>query len=254
MRYYYLAASLPPLVLGKKPEISFEDFEESLRINLTKKDLKKCAVVRRWIDICNIQALLNGGFLEFNGNLNEKQLEEALLIRNILPRYVFDYLDERGERQVQLKDFPMLLAAFFDEEISKAEGFLRDYLIFEKELRFVLLALRSKSLKRDFTKELQFEDPHDPFVGMILAQKDSPEYEPPPQYAGLKQIWDSKKGDPLELAKAFNEYRLKKVDEMSEGALFSIDVILAYLVKLLLVEQWNRLDERQGGAIFNKLR
>ncbi len=45
-----------------------------------------------------------------------------------------------------------------------------------------------KTIERDMAKELQFEDPTDPLVAQILAQKDSGSYEPPPDYADLKEM------------------------------------------------------------------
>jgi len=254
MRYFYFATSLPPLKLGKKPEISFKDFEEELKTNLTKQDLEKCKVIRLWFDLGNILAHLKKERIEVYGNLTEKQIEEALSIHNILPQYVFDFFDAREDLDLQIRDFPALFVAFFQNEIPKATGFLKDFLIFEKEIRLVLLALRAKRGKRDFAKELQFEDVHDPFIANILAQKDQPDYEPPPEFADLKRIWENKRNDPLELSEAVIEYRLKKMEEMTELALFSIDVILAYLVKLILVEQWNNLDEKQGKAVVDLFR
>jgi hypothetical protein len=84
--YFFLAASLPPLVLGQKPDITFDELMNRFEINLTPEDLEKSKVMRRFIDLHNIRSLLLEEPIDPRGNLNEKALDEALLIKNILPQ------------------------------------------------------------------------------------------------------------------------------------------------------------------------
>ncbi len=78
----------------KSPEITFEELIARLEINLSKEDLEKTNVLRRFVDINNIRALLMEEAIDPRGNLNEKELDEALLVHAVLPDYVFDFLDQ----------------------------------------------------------------------------------------------------------------------------------------------------------------
>ncbi|HKY99925.1 MAG TPA: DUF2764 family protein [Rhabdochlamydiaceae bacterium] len=250
-KYYFLTISLPPLSIMEKPEITFEELSFRLEVNLTKPDLHKTQVLRGFVDICNIRALWQEERVDLRGNLNEKELDEALLINNIFPDYVFDFINQFEKISDRIRNFSGLLASFFKEEILQQKGFLRNYLSFERDWRLVLVGLRAKQLGRDVVKELQFEDFSDPLVAHILAQKDSDRYEPPAEYAELKEILDSCAYDPWEEHKAVVRWRFLKIADMAEGKFFSIDKVLAYMAQLMLVEYWHELDEGKGRMILD---
>jgi len=249
--YYFIVPSLPPLSIDRKPEIGFEEFNTRLKISLSKKDLEKTKVLRRFVDICNIRALMMEETVDPRGNLNEKELDEALLVHTALPDYVFEFLDRFEKVADKVRNFSGLLALFFNAEIPNHKGFLRTYLTFERECRLVLLGLRAKQLRRDVAKELQFEDVTDPLVAQILAQKDSDSYDPPAEYADLKELIVSCRGDPWLENKAFAGYRFKKIGEIAEGKLFSIDQILCYMAQLMIIESLIELDAERGHMILD---
>ncbi len=249
--YYFVVPSLPPLAIGDRPEITFEEFKTRMEVSLSKADLEKTKVLRRFVDICNIRALLMEETVDPRGNLNEKELDEALLGHFSLPDYVFEFLDQFEKVADKIRNFSGLLAAFFNAEIPRQKGFLRSYLIFERECRLVLLALRAKQLGRDVARELQFEEPTDPFVAQILAQKDSGSYDPPAEYVDLKELIASCYADPWLENKAFAAYRFKKIGEMAEGKLFSIDQILCYMAQLMIIKNLIELDAERGNMILD---
>lgn len=114
-----------------------------------------------------------------------------------------------------------------------------------------MVGLRAKQIGRDVTRELQFEDFADPLVAQILAQKDADRYEPPMEYTELSELVTATYHDAWEEHKAFAEYRFRKIEEMAEGAQFSIDQILSYMARLMIIEQWNELDEEKGQMILD---
>ena len=249
--YYYLATTLPPLEFPIVPDISFELLKESLSLNLSEKDLKKVEVLRLFVDINNIRPLLLEEEIDSRGNLSEKDLDEALLVQDFLPEFVFDFLDKYDTLPEKLKHFSELLSNFFAEEIQKQKGFLKEYLTFEREWRLVILALRAKITNRDVVKDLQFEDFNDPIVSQILAQKDAEQYDPPVEYKELKEKFLACGTDPWQQNKMLSEYRFSRIEEMVDKGQFSIEAILAYLAQLMIVEYWNELDEERGKVILD---
>ena len=222
-RYYFIPLSLPPLTLGVKPEISFKEFRAILALNLTERDLKKVDALLEPIDLYNVKALWMGLPLDDRGTISARELEEALLVKDSLPPYLIDFLERYETASERLHNVSALSAAFFQQEW---EGFLAQYFQFEKEIRLVLTALRAKQARRDLVRELQFEDPFDPLVAEILAQKDAGEYTPPREYEDLKTLFVDNSREPAKLAFALLSYRFHHIEEMGEGEQFTIDQIL----------------------------
>ena len=73
----------------------------------------------------------------------------------------------------------------------------------------------------------------------------------PEEYKELKELIASCYGDPWLENRVFAEYRFKKIDEMSEDKLFTIDQVLAYMAKLLIIEYLLELDEERGKLILD---
>lgn len=253
MNYYYLAAALPEIRIGSPLDISFEDLEILMRENLNSRDWEKVRTARRFYDIENIRALWRHEPFNKYGNDYSVPLEEQLITLIGLPEYIIDFVSRYDNVESRLRHFLELIANYFRAEIEKAESFLRQYLIFEREWRLVFAAFRAKKLGRDITSELQFESPYDDLVMQIIAQKDSKTYTPPYSHSELKPIFDSYQDQPLELHKALCEYRFAKVEELLGVDLFSIDRVLGYMVQLIIAEQWQELDKEKGIEVVDTI-
>ncbi|MCB1118838.1 MAG: DUF2764 family protein [Chlamydiia bacterium] len=239
---YYLPVALPDLHLFEKPEMRFQEVIELFEEHLGKT--ADVAQVRLLEDLENIRKLWRGEPLSPYGNLDHNQLEEALSLRINLPQYVFDFLDHYDQEQERLGNFPELIATYFQE--TSAEGFLNDYLNFERSIRLVLTGFRAKNMGRDVMHELRFEDPDDAFVQQILAQKDAKVYEPPMGFEALKDIFERSLEEPLKLHQDLIKFRFYRLEEMYGLQFFSRGRLLCYLIQLMLVEKWMALDKREG--------
>lgn len=251
--YYYIATALPELKLGVAPEITFPYFVYLLQENLSSGDFEQARAIRRYFDIENIRAFWRKEAIDPRGNLDVNSLEEALVTGTGLPSYVYDFMDKHDSLQDRLRHFPFLIVTYFNEEISKAKGFLKKYLQFERDLRLVLVGLRAKKLHRDLLVELQYEDPEDNMVAQLLSQKDAKSYDPPEDYEAVKALFEEFSDDPASLNKALYEYRIQTIDQMIGLQVFTLDYILAYLVKLIYMEKWLEQDRDKGIQIIKKI-
>lgn len=251
--YYFLATALPELQIGYPPDITFAMLMFAFKVNLTPEDYAKSLTMRRYYDIQNIRAFWRNEELDYHGCLDEVELEEALLTRIGLPEYVYEFMDKYDNKAERLKYFHALLVAYYVHETAKADGFLKEYLTFEREWRLVLTGFRAKKLGRDLAEELQFEDPYDDIVAQILAQKDAKAYEPPSRYEDLKALFEEHGSDPLQLYQALCEYQFEKIAAMCGIEMFSIGKILAYLAQLILVEKWMELDKKKGMEVVDAI-
>jgi|SRR5882724_10984424 len=121
--YYFVVPSLPPLSMQERPGITFEEFMARLEVSLAKSDFEKTKVLRRFVDIGNIRALLMEEPVDPRGNLNEKELDEALLVHASLPDYVFEFLDQFEKVADKIKNFAGLPALYFNSESRSTRGF-----------------------------------------------------------------------------------------------------------------------------------
>lgn len=252
-RYYFFGSLLPPLELGKKPDLPFHEFLSIAKDELSKEDLDQLAVVRRFMDIQNLRAFWQEKFLDVHGNFNALGLEEALLVEEGLPYYVFEFLRDYPSLEQRLEHFPELVSKFFIEEIEEATGYLKHYLIFERELRLVLVGFRAKLSNRDVAFELRYEDPSDVLVAQIIAQKDSEQYEPPAGYEALKEVFQTFAEDPLALYEAVSRFRMEKLNSLMDYDVFAIDHILCYMAQLIVVENWLKLNAQGGQEILDAI-
>lgn len=249
-RYYFVATALPPLQFGAVPEITFKELYDYAAMNLTEHDLAQFRILLQPIDLYNIKALWLGMPLDDKGNFSAKELEEALLIRDLLPSYLIDFLEEHESTENRLRYYSSLYASMYRQEFK---GFLGLYFRFEREVRLVLTALRAKKTGKDVIRELQFEDPLDPFVAQILAQKDMPDYVPPMEYEDLKTLFMENSSDPTKLSSALMKYRFEKIGEWEENEHFTADWILAYAARLLILESGAQVDKDKATIALEEL-
>jgi hypothetical protein len=249
---FFVAPSLPPLVLGEPPEISFEEVMNRLSINFSDKQLKKVEVLRRLIDIYNVRQLFLEGPIDSRGNFTEKELDEALLVEALLPDYVFDFLGQFEGNREKARHFYGLLSRYFTEEMVQQKGFMVEYLKFQRDLKLVLTAWRAKRAGRDITVELQFEDFTDPLIAHILAQKDMDKYEPPTEFEELFRDLSACGNDPWEQFRTVARFEFDQIEELSGYPLFAVDWILGYVTRLLIVERYAELDPKRGTEILNE--
>lgn len=252
-QYYYVGTFLPELKIGVKPDISFEGFMELLKLNLSPKDLQEAQVLRTLFDIENLRHFWRGEPIDPRGTYDEKGIEEAILTKKIFPAYVNDFLDDFPEKADRLHHFSRLWAHYFKDEIDNNKGFLRKFLKLQRDTRIIMAAFRAKKFGRDLFQELQYEDPNDPLVQQILAQRDAKTYEPPQEYADLKTIFQEYSEDPEALFHAYLGYQFKKVEEMIGLNTFNMDKILGYMAQLVLVERSIERSQERGLEKLNQI-
>ena len=252
-KYFFLGSILPPLKVGSEPGIVFEEFLVLLEDNMSASDLEKVKAIRTYIDIKNVQSLMKKEEIDHRGNLNEKELDEAIVNQQGLPEYLFEYLEGTESVEEQLRHFSKVFIAYFKEMEKKYRGFLQGYFRFEREWRIALAGYRAKKLGVDPGEELQHEDFHDPLVAEILAQKDAPFFEFPFEYAQLGEKLKNAQGKPKEQYEVMAAFRFNRVGDEVQDDPFSLDYVLGYLVQLMIVEDAWALDEKHGSQMLSEI-
>lgn len=257
MSYYYLAASLIPVEFGDIPELGFLELVEKYDMNLTKQDKRQLEVIRLFFDLENIKQLYTFRstpiHLDSRGNLSKKELKQALEEKDFFPDYVTDFIKQHEANKDAVFNFSSLISSYFIYEGERATGFLKQYLDFERNWRLILTGCRAKKLGRNIYKEFIFEDIRDPIISTIIGQKDSPYFETPSGYEELHEMLLASKDKPMYQYRHLAEFRFRKIREMAMNKPFSIDYLLAYALRVTILEDLRALDEVKGQEMLNSI-
>ena len=251
--YPFLSSVLPDLSLDEEPEMSFQELKVLFGMNLSERDQMQFQKFHLYYDIQNIRHFWKEEELNDYGNFNEVELEEVLLTLEGFPEYVYRYLETFREKEERLEHFPKLLAEYFRNEESQSSGFLRDYFEFERHMRLVMVGFRAKKEKRDLVHELRYEDPHDQVVMQILIQRDASTYIPPFRYEDLKPLFEEHENSPMQLHRALILWQFAKIRELEGAKLLSVERIMGYMARLILVEKWHAMEQEIGQTAVDQL-
>ena len=236
-QYYFVTASLPTLEPEVEPELHLEKFLALCAENLTAEDMGMVRKIQQLVDIANLAALWRGQPLDNRGSLRAAELEGEEALASKMPAFVAEFLDKYPTTAERIHHHGWLVARFFQDAIPASSGFLHDYFTFERAWRLIMVAMRAKELGKDLGQELQWEDPRDPVVALLLAQRDAPNFEPPVGFEALREIFSGNERNPLELHRQLELFRFGRVEALVEDQIFSRDAILGYMVELMIAER-----------------
>jgi hypothetical protein len=247
--YYFFDTLLPPLQLGKPLEMGWAEFCELAAQNLSPFDRKQLSFLRLWYDLQNLRPLWLEQSLQPFGNLDQEGLEAALVTGELCPPLVDDFLAEFKEKQQRLEHLPELLTQYLELLRTSKKGFLRWLGEFERQLRLVLVALRARAQGLDLVQAFQFEDPRDPFVAYLIAQRGNERIVAPLGFEEVERLWLAFQSEPMELALGLLGFKIASIEEAFRDRRFTADHILGYAQRLILIEQLGLGDLRKSQAV-----
>ncbi len=123
---------------------------------------------------------------------------------------------------------------FYRKAFSHKNRFIREYFLFDLNVRNSKVRFLNKALGRDAERD--------------VLPLDGGEFEE----GGLLEAVLSE-SDLLTREKGLDDLMWDKIDSLTVFHYFDIDVILGFIAKLSIVERWYRLDETTGKEMFKKL-
>lgn len=127
---------------------------------------------------------------------------------------------------------------FYRSALSHENRFIREYFNFDLALRNAKVRFLNTALGRPEGKDLM--DPECTFTGLEEDEE-----------AVADKIFDS--DDILVREMGIDNLIWTKVEQISTFEYFSLEAVLAFLVKLNIVARWFRLDEQKGREMFKRL-
>ena len=255
--YYYLIAGLPDLTLDQgKLQFGTRELREELKEGLSESDYALFQHLFLAYDNLNLLAVLNKA--EKTEALEEgvylwDSLENALDQPELLRPYMTTFI---RSRQSETPLHPALSAEnelttlYYEELLALKHDFLRKWFTFELNLTNSLLAITAKN--NDIPYENQIIPANTAATKILRSNA---------RDLGLTSEWPwiekvlhiSEMPDLFARERAVDMLRWNFLDEYNTFKYFSIEVLLAYYIKLSIIERWLKLDKATGEAMFRQL-
>lgn len=146
------------------------------------------------------------------------------------------------EKDIRLIDFLLeglagetLDEQFYSRAFSYGNLFLRDYFAYDLAARNAKVRYLNKALGRPAQQD-------------VLCVEDAPEVE------GVEAVENALNlQDILARERALDDLVWDRVEALTVLELFSINLILGFIVKLKVIDRWMKLDEQTGREMFRRL-
>jgi len=135
---------------------------------------------------------------------------------------------------------------FYREALSSKFGFIRDFFLFDFNVRNQKVRYLNNALGRDPEKDvLSLADPDAEEKGL---EPETPEFK---ESERLQKILEG--SDILSRERAIDDLYWDKIDELTLFDYLNFDRILGMTVKMMIIRRWLVLDEKTGREMFKKL-
>ncbi len=261
-KYYYLVTGLPDITADDgKLSMGYEECLSQLMQALTASDRRLAGYFRMTYDNRNLLAWLRDKEAAFHplGSISAEQFQEQLSEADYddrkplpgVPAYMLLFLKERIEGLIPEGGEENRLTALFYEFAAQApNAMVRNWFAFEQNLNNIQLALNCRKYGLDVEGQLVGDNE----ICQALANSTARDFNLSqvfPQMDSLLRI--SEEPDLLEREKKIDRLKWAYLDELCESCHFSVELLLAYLVKLQSLERWIALDARTGEEKFRSL-
>lgn len=242
MKYYFLASTLPDIQRDDlKVRFSLEELLGE-RFHIPEPDWKEIELVLLGRDILILEKLLSGKTVSIGHSLFPLEFwQDQIKSPKEGPEFVLDFLRSADLQSVGFKEIDRLYAAYFEYVLgATANAFVREYLTFQQNLRNLLAALRARQKGLDPSEYLIGEGE----IVQILSSSTAEDFGLSLEFSWIESL--AKAETPHERQAMVDQIQWDYLDEHAGPDPFDFRVILAYLLKLEILERQLALSEDKG--------
>ncbi len=255
--YYYIVAGLADIVPGQnKISTGLIEFLEELKELLPDSDYSKIEKILLDIDNKNILNILEKKDKEFvkAGKYTQdkilEEIEEPAFDENYLNVFVNAFKEERAVFE-NMSNEDQISNLYYDFLTNSVDNqFINSYFSFDQNINNINAALVSRKY------ELKDKNIYigDNIVTDAVRQSTLKDFGLSGEFPAVEKIINVfESGDVVAREKEADRLRWEYLDELNTFNYFTIEVILAYIIKLRMIERWLKLDEQTGKELFGKL-
>ena len=265
--YYFLVAGLPDLTIDQgKLQFGSLEMREYLQSQLHKKDYQYIEWLFLPHDNKNLLNLLEKYNQPWDslGIYTEEELELAILeivnpdkiitdekspVRSYMIEFIRSYNDET--RIIPEKSAENELTELYYLDALKLDNkFIAEWFAFDVDLKNMLVYNTALKFNIPFENEITVNTR----LAEVLRLKSGRSMDDIAEwlyFERFNQLADN--GDIAGRERAIDHLRWTVLDEMNTFNYFSIEVIFSYMIKIMMIERWLKLDPATGEQLFRKL-
>lgn len=265
-RYYHcFIAGLYDLSMDDgKNVISLIEFRKELAAILHKQDLELVKTLFLPYDNTNLLNYLSGEDDKFMplGNYTVDDFEEQISrldsiikVDDILPEYMVSVikrwiLSEKSMNLIEIEK--SLTEGYFKIAADSGNKFLKKWIEYELDLNNILVLKNSLELGIEVSDQILGKNSLSEELRTISKKKSDFRIPTEPEYAA--SIFNiATENDFLDRELKIDAKRWNQINELIFFEYFTVDFILAYLIKLTIVHRWLSLDPETGKEMLKRL-
>ncbi len=254
--YYYLVAGLPDILIDqKKLSFSIADFREDMEYHLHPDDYRLVEMLHLPADNNNLLNLLmkSGGEFDDSGKYSQEELEEEIREPGAAPGYMQRFITAyKSETSVfeGLSWEDQLTWLYYDHVRGCSNKFLRDWFEFDLNIRNIVAGINVRKHKLKGKKYLIGDN----YIVQAVRKSTLKDFGLANDFEYMEKLISVQDNDNLlEREKAMDIMRWDFLDEANTFNYFTVEVLLAYVIKLQMVQRWLDMDQETGQELFRKL-
>ena len=250
---------MPDLFLDES-EVSFSmlDFKSSLVDELYPEDYRLARMLFLPYDNANLLRVLREQYDSFDplGNYTMEELEQEMdeeEARGILPPYMYDFVSEYREDKDSrtLKQWENHLTGLYQNYLLQTpNAFLKEWVTFEMHVTNLLVGINCRKYERDPEEELIGDN----FVTEAINRSSAKDFGLEGELDYIGQVLSiAETQNLLNREKSLDQFKWDQLNQYTLFHYFSVEVVMAYILKLQMIYRWMNMDEKTGREMFEQL-
>jgi hypothetical protein len=254
--YYYLVAGFPDIVLDqKKIPFSIAELKQELKYHLHPDDFRLVEYLFLEYDNINFLNLLQKKEAEFIplGNFDENFFIDEIKEPEKMPDYMKKFLaayQEENPAHPKLSLENQLAWLYYDFMISQKNEFLKEWFTSLRDVKNIFAVYNSRKFGIDIETQM-IGDYELTEAAKRTAAKDFGMANELPHIDQIIGIHENP--DIVEQELTFDLMKWNYLDRLNTFNYFTIEQILAFVIKFMMVERWTKLDAEQSKVLFKKM-
>jgi hypothetical protein len=254
--YYYLVAGFPDIVLDqKKIPFSLAELKQELKYHLHADDYRLVEYLFLEYDNINFLNILQKKEAEFipMGNYDQSFFIEEIKEPENLPVYMKKFLTAYREENPVNPNLSLenqLTWLFYDFMIEQKNEFLSQWFTSLRDIKNIFTIYNARKFGIDIETQM-IGDYELTEAAKRTTSKDFGMVNELPYIDQIIGIHENT--DIVEQEMSFDLLKWNYLDNLNTFNNFSIEQILAFVIKFIMVERWTKLETERSNEIFKKM-
>ena len=255
-QYFYIISGLPNLSLQDvQLPFSAKTFLEDLKNKMDKKDFKLVSMLYYARDNSNLFGVLfnKNNIPQPEGCYSLQELKKGIERSFLLPHYMNAFLASFKENKNLYEEviWEAKLTEEYFKTVTKTENdFLNQWMEFELNLKNLLLLMSNRKQALPFSEIIINANE----VSALMKENSLADFSTQPAIDFMNEVVKIIETENLiELEKKIDALRWKKVEEMSFFNYFTVEAILSFIIKLMIIERWAILKQEKEKVFLTSI-